>query len=107
MTKSATGGILRQNTQRNPNISAPPLSLNFGTGNAQSALFMRVCARWRSALNLGQILAAQVLSFSQRALDYLIANRRLATKRIGGRVLIPVAGLRKSARGGHAELIVA
>lgn len=51
--------------------------------------------------------AAQVLSISQRALDYLIANRRLPTKRIGGRVLIPVADLRKFARGDHAELIVA
>jgi hypothetical protein len=33
--------------------------------------------------------AAQMLSISQRALDYLIATRRLPTRRIGGRVLIP------------------
>jgi len=51
--------------------------------------------------------AAQVLSISQRALDYLIADRRLPTRRIGGRVLIPVADLRKFARGDHAERIVA
>lgn len=51
--------------------------------------------------------AAQMLSISQRALDYLIANRRLPTKRIGGRVLIPVADLRKYARGDHPEPIVA
>lgn len=50
--------------------------------------------------------AAQVLSISQRALDYLIAARRLPTRRIGGRVLIPVADLRKFARGDHAERIV-
>ena len=29
--------------------------------------------------------AAQMLSISQRALDYLIATRRLPTRRIGGR----------------------
>lgn len=51
--------------------------------------------------------AAQLLSISQRALDYLIANRRLPTRRIGGRVLIPVADLRKYARGDHPERIVA
>jgi excisionase family DNA binding protein len=50
--------------------------------------------------------AAQLLSISQRGLDYLIANRRLPTRRIGGRVLIPVADLRKYARGDHAERIV-
>lgn len=51
--------------------------------------------------------AAQMLSISQRGLDYLIANRRLPTRRIGGRVLIPVADLRKYARGDHPERIVA
>lgn len=51
--------------------------------------------------------AAQMLSISQRGLDYLIANRRLPTRRIGGRVLIPVAELRKYARGDHPEHIVA
>ena len=38
--------------------------------------------------------AAQMLSISQRALDYLIATRRLPTRRIGGRVLVPVSELR-------------
>lgn len=51
--------------------------------------------------------AAQMLSISQRALDYLIADRRLPTRRIGGRVLIPVVDLRKYARGDHPERIVA
>ena len=50
--------------------------------------------------------AAQLLSISQRGLDYLIANRRLPTRRIGGRVLIPVADLLKYARGDHPERIV-
>jgi excisionase family DNA binding protein len=51
--------------------------------------------------------ASQMLSISQRGLDYLIANRRLPTRRIGGRVLIPMADLRKYARGDHPENIVA
>ena len=47
--------------------------------------------------------AAQVLSISQRALDYLVATRRLPTRRIGKRVLIPVADLRRYARADHPE----
>ncbi len=39
--------------------------------------------------------------------DYLIANRKLPTRRIGGRVLVPVTDLRKYARGDHPEPIVA
>jgi excisionase family DNA binding protein len=50
--------------------------------------------------------AAQLLSISQRALDYLIASKRLPTRRIGGRVLIPMADLRKYARCDHPERIV-
>ena len=30
-----------------------------------------------------------MLSIRQRALDYLIATRRLPTRRLGGRVLVP------------------
>ena len=47
--------------------------------------------------------AAQLLSISQRALDYLVATQRLQTRRIGKRVLIPVADLRKYARSDHPE----
>ena len=50
--------------------------------------------------------AAQMLSISQRALDYLIATRRLPTRRIGGRVLLPVSELRRYARSDHPERIV-
>jgi len=50
--------------------------------------------------------AAQLLSISQRGLDYLVASRRLPTRRIGGRVLIPTAELRKYARYDHPERIV-
>jgi excisionase family DNA binding protein len=49
--------------------------------------------------------AAQLLSISQRALDYLVATRRLPTRRIGKRVLIPVADLRRYARADHPEPI--
>jgi excisionase family DNA binding protein len=47
--------------------------------------------------------AAQLLSISQRALDYLVATRRLPTRRIGKRVLVPVADLRRYARADHPE----
>ena len=50
--------------------------------------------------------AAQMLSISQRALDYLIATRRLPTRRIGGRVLVPLSDLRRYARSDHPERIV-
>jgi excisionase family DNA binding protein len=50
--------------------------------------------------------AAQLLSISQRGLDYLVSSRRLPTRRIGGRVLIPTAELRKYARYDHPERIV-
>jgi excisionase family DNA binding protein len=50
--------------------------------------------------------AAQLLSISQRGLDYLVASKRLPTRRIGGRVLIPVADLLKYARCDHPERIV-
>lgn len=50
--------------------------------------------------------AAQLLSISERGVDYLISAGRLPTKRIGGRVLIPVAELRRYARSDHPEPIV-
>ncbi len=44
-----------------------------------------------------------MLSISARALDYLVANKQLATRRIGTRVLIPVAELRRFSKGDHPE----
>lgn len=49
--------------------------------------------------------AAQMLSISERGLDYLIANKHLSTRRIGSRVLIPVAELRHFARSDHPKPI--
>lgn len=47
--------------------------------------------------------AANRLSISQRALDYLIASKALRTKRIGSRVLIPAQDLRRFVRADHPE----
>jgi excisionase family DNA binding protein len=47
--------------------------------------------------------AAAMLSISVRAVDYLIATKRLSTRRIGTRVLIPVEDVRKFARSDHPE----
>lgn len=52
---------------------------------------------------VGRHEAAEMLSISRRALDYLIANKELAVRRIGARVLIPVADLRRFSRADHPE----
>ena len=77
------------------------------TNSAQRKPSSRVNIAPEARLLVSREEAAQLLSISQRGLDYLIANRRLPTRRIGGRVLIPVADLRKYARGDHPENIVA
>ena len=57
-------------------------------------------------LLVGRDEAAQMLSISKRALDYLIASKRLTTRRIAGRVLLPVSELRQYARFDHPERLV-
>lgn len=52
-------------------------------------------------LLVGRDEAAQMLSISRRALDYLVAHRELRTRRIGARVLIPVAELKRFSRTDH------
>ena len=42
--------------------------------------------------------AAQLLSISVRSLDYLIANKVVATRRIGSRVLIAFTELKRVAK---------
>jgi hypothetical protein len=49
--------------------------------------------------------AALRLSISERALDYLIANRQISTRRIGSRVLIAVTELQRFARRDHPESV--
>ena len=56
---------------------------------------------------VGRAEAAQLLSISVRGIDYLLANRRLPFRKLGGRILIPVAELRKYAHSDHPERIVA
>jgi excisionase family DNA binding protein len=45
--------------------------------------------------------AAEILSISVRSLDYLLANRQLLFRRIGGRTLIPITELQRYARMDH------
>lgn len=66
----------------------------------------RVTVAAENKLLVGREEAAQMLSISQRGLDYLVASKRLPTRRIGGRVLIPVADLRRYACFDHPERIV-
>lgn len=54
-------------------------------------------------LLVGRHEAAHLLSISRRAVDYLVANKRLQVRRIGARVLIPVSELQRFARADHPE----
>ena len=47
--------------------------------------------------------AAQMLSISERAIDYLVSTKQLTTRRIGSRVLIPVTEVRKFVRYDHPQ----
>jgi len=47
--------------------------------------------------------AAQALSISVRGLEYLISRKELPTRRVGKRVLVPVAALRKFSEHDHAK----
>jgi hypothetical protein len=45
--------------------------------------------------------AAFALSISVRSLDYFIANKKLSTRRIGKKVMVPAAELRRFAASDH------
>jgi excisionase family DNA binding protein len=47
--------------------------------------------------------AAQLLSISRRSVEYLVATKKLSTRRIGARALIPIEDVRKFARSDHPE----
>ena len=51
--------------------------------------------------------AAAMLSISTRALDYLIAGRKLTTRRIGSRVLVSTNELARFVRSDHPESVCA
>jgi hypothetical protein len=57
-------------------------------------------------LLVGRKQAAQMLGISVRALDYLIAGRKLTTRRIGSRVLLSVSELRRFASVDHPFTVV-
>jgi hypothetical protein len=57
-------------------------------------------------LFVGRSEAAQMLSISCRALDYLIGKKQLNTRRIGSRVLIPMADLLQFCRSDHPARLV-
>jgi hypothetical protein len=63
----------------------------------------RVTLSPEEKLLVGREEAASMLSISCRALDYLVANKQLTTRRIGARVLIPTSDLRRFSRGDHPE----
>jgi hypothetical protein len=48
-------------------------------------------------------VAAHMLSISVRAVDYLVSTKKLATRRIGARVMIPVEEIRRFARSDHPD----
>lgn len=52
---------------------------------------------------IGRKEAAELLSKSQRALDYLVANKQLQVRRIGTGVLIPRSEVHRFVRGDHPE----
>ena len=52
-------------------------------------------------LLVGRSEAADMLSISCRALDYLIASKMLSVRRIGARVLIPAGELKRFAQNDH------
>jgi excisionase family DNA binding protein len=54
-------------------------------------------------LLVGRDEAADMLSISRRALDYLVAKKQLSVRRIGARVLIPLSDLRKFSGIDHPE----
>lgn len=55
----------------------------------------RVTIARAEKLLVGRDEAAEMLSISGRALDYLVAKKQLSARRIGTRVLIPLSDLRK------------
>jgi excisionase family DNA binding protein len=47
--------------------------------------------------------AAQLLSISRRSVEYLVAAKKLSTRRLGTRTLIPIEDVRRYARSDHPE----
>jgi excisionase family DNA binding protein len=69
----------------------------FGTGKNAG----RATIPTEDKLLVGRIEAAAMLSISPRALDYLVANKHIRSRRIGTRVLIPVDELKRFSKMDH------
>ena len=63
----------------------------------------RVTLSPEEKLLVGREEAAEMLSISRRAIDYLIAQKQLTFRRIGARVLIPVSDLKRFSRADHPQ----
>lgn len=68
-------------------------------------LCMKNAPEITQALLLSRLDAARALGISLRSLAYLVADKRLPTRRIGRRVLIPAAAVRRYALADHPEQI--
>lgn len=65
----------------------------------------RPCRTYPEKILYDRKSAAYALSICIRSLDYLLANKKLTFRRIGRKVLIPAAELRRYASGDHFESI--
>jgi excisionase family DNA binding protein len=63
----------------------------------------RVTMAPEEKLLVGREEAAEMLSISQRSLDYLLAQKQLTLRRIGSRVLIPVSDLKRFSNADHPQ----
>lgn len=61
----------------------------------------RVTISQDEKLLVGRHEAAEMLSISRRALDYLVASNQIAVRHIGARVLIQVVELKRFSRADH------
>jgi hypothetical protein len=61
----------------------------------------RVTLAQDEKLLVGRHQAAEMLSISRRALDYLVSSNQLAVRHIGARVLIQVVDLKRFSRADH------
>jgi excisionase family DNA binding protein len=57
----------------------------------------------KDKLLVSQDEAAQLLSISRRSVEYLVAAKKLSTRRLGTRTLIPIEDVRRFARSDHPE----
>ncbi len=77
--------------------------LEEGLGWSEGGILVDVMAGEEERILYDRKAAALQLSISVRSLDYLIAGKRIGTRRIGKKVLIPRSELTRFARSDHPE----